>query len=191
MKTVVVLLCALSAHAFAPRSACQTAPARRMGTIRFESFWLNKVAEDPNENTDPRILGEVNYKKEFVESYKPDSLLLKKGAKGMFAASSRSADRPDMDGADDKKTARFGFKRERPEKTQRSQAVESMVETDFANINVLGIPTPLTVDASSVNPAQLSFILSVFVGSAVLVVVVIGFPFFFESAASSSRVTPM
>jgi hypothetical protein len=67
MKTVAAFLCAftLSAHAFVPRSVCYELTTRRTGTIRFESFWLNKVAEDPNENTDPQILGEVNYKQNF------------------------------------------------------------------------------------------------------------------------------
>ena len=67
---------ALSAAAFRPAAR---APARRgRFTVVGEGFGL-PGAEDPNENTDERMLGEARYKKEFIKSYAPDATLLKEG----------------------------------------------------------------------------------------------------------------
>lgn len=56
----------------APRRAAAAAGA---GGLRMESFGL-PFAENPNENSDVRILGEAKYKTQFIKSYKPKSLLL-------------------------------------------------------------------------------------------------------------------
>lgn len=92
--------------------------------------------------------------------------------------------------------ARFIRSREEKEKKftpkPRYNAIENFatVEPDWTNLNVLGIPTPLTTDKNLVSPALLSAILSLFVGSGVLVLVVVAFPFFFEIAASSGQSSP-
>ena len=65
---LLALLPLVSGFGFSSRRA--VAPRAAARSIRMESFGF-EFAENPNENSDPRILGEFKYKTKFVKSYKP------------------------------------------------------------------------------------------------------------------------
>ena len=70
---LLALLPLVSGFGFSSRRA--VAPRAAARSIRMESFGFD-FAENPNENSDPRILGEFKYKTKFVKSYKPKALVL-------------------------------------------------------------------------------------------------------------------
>ena len=75
---LLALLPLVSGFGFSSRRAggrAPVAPRAAARSIRMESFGF-EFAENPNENSDPRILGEFKYKTKFVKSYKPKALVL-------------------------------------------------------------------------------------------------------------------
>ena len=75
---LLALLPLVSGFGFSSRRAggrAPVAPRAAARSIRMESFGF-EFAENPNENSDPRILGEFKYKTRFVKSYKPKALVL-------------------------------------------------------------------------------------------------------------------
>merc|ERR1740138_53362 len=74
---VLALLPLATGYVNTARRSAVRPTARRAGAagVRMESFGF-EFAENPNDNSDPRILGEFKYKTQFVKSYKPKSLLL-------------------------------------------------------------------------------------------------------------------
>lgn len=171
MKQVLICALALSAHAFAP--ARPTLGARTQ-TIAHESFGL-PGAEDPNENTDERMLGEARYKKEFIKSYAPDATLLKEGFGGIFAASKGLSDRRVKNDARKAVTGIEGLAR--IVKNQAGDLASPVEDGAAGKLNLLSftralpanyervklfgvVETPIAIDKATVNPTLLGVILS-------------------------------
>merc|ERR1740138_48217 len=74
---VLALLPLATGYVNTARRSAVRPTARRAGAagVRMESFGF-EFAENPNENSDPRILGEFKYKTQFVKGYKPKALVL-------------------------------------------------------------------------------------------------------------------